>query len=260
MVEKNYQFLSETLSQLGFGDTLNDALKTKMKLGMPEFDLKAKDTYGKDEIVYALKFGKKEDGDFYFLNAYNAKLTKENGETVTQNFPLYKQRGYSAEEAYNLLSGRAVYKTFTKEGTKIGRWSRLDFDSQNEKGNFMIRSYYDNNSNFNLIKELSSLPLITATQEDKEALIKNLQKGNREPVLIKSQNGRERMYIEATPQHQRMTLYNSEMKKLSLSNNRMQVVQDEKLDGKLSETTKKVMEKVNNQSMQEDQQTKKKIG
>jgi hypothetical protein len=260
MVEKNYQFLSETLSQLGFGDALNDALRTKMKLGMPEFDLKAKDTYDKNQVVYALKFAKKEDGDFYFLNAYNANLTKENGETVTQSFPLYKQRGYSAEEAYNLLSGRAVYKTFTKEGERIGRWSRLDFTNQNEKGNFPIRSYYDNNSNFNLIKELSKLPVITATQEDKEALIRGLQKGNLEPVIIKQQGQRERMYIEATPQQQKITLYNGNMEKVNLSNNRMQVVQDEKIDGKLPEMTKKVMEKANAPSMQDDQQPKKKVG
>jgi hypothetical protein len=127
MVEKNYQFLSETLSQLGFGDTLNDALKTKMKLGMPEFDLKAKDTYNKDQMLYTLKFARKEDGDFYFLNTYNAKLTKENGETLSQNFPLYKQRGYSTEEAYNMLSGRAVYKTFSKEGERIGQADGQDW-------------------------------------------------------------------------------------------------------------------------------------
>jgi hypothetical protein len=246
MVEKNYQFLSETLSQLGFGDALNDALKTKMKLGMPEFELKAKDTYNKDQMLYTLKFGKKEDGDFYFLNAYNAKLTKEKGETITQNFPLYKQRGYSAEEAYNMLSGRAVYKTFSKDGERIGRWSRLDFTTQNEKGNFSIKSYYDNNSNFNLVKELGKLPLLLATpQEDKESLIRGLQKGNLEPVIVKQQGQRERMYIEATPQLQKVTMYNSDMEKVNLSNNKMQIVQEEKIDGKLPETTKKIMEKVN---------------
>ena len=256
MVEKNYQFLSETLSQLGFGDTLNDALRTKMKLGMPEFELKAKDTYDKDQMLYSLKFAKKEDGDFYFLNAFNAKLTKENGETVSQNFPLYKQRGYSAEESYNLLSGRAVYKTFTKEGERVGRWSRLDFTSQNEKGNFTLKSYYDNTSNFNLVKELSKLPLMATAQEEKEALIRGLQKGNREPVIVKQQGQRERMYVEATPQQQKVTLYNNSLEKVNLSNNKMQVVQDEKQEGKLPEMTKKLMEKANEPAPEKGQQKK----
>src|SRR5450631_2618090 len=172
MVEKNYQFLSEALSQLGFADTLNDALGTKMKLGMPEFELKAKDSYGKDEVIYALKFGKKEDGEFYFLNAYHAKLTKENGEVLAQNFPLFQQRGFTADETYNMLSGRSVYNSFRKDGQEISRWSRLDFNSQNDKGNFPIKSYYDNKSNFNLVKELSKLPLMANTQEDKETLIR----------------------------------------------------------------------------------------
>jgi len=242
MVEKNYQFLSEALSQLGFGDNLNDALRTKMTLGMPE---------------YALKFGKKEDGDFYFLNAYHAKLTKENGEVLSQNFPLFQQRGYSAEETYNLLSGRAVYNSFRKEGETISRWSRLDFSTQNDKGNFPIKSYYDNKSNFNLVKELSKLPLISNTQEEKEALIRGLQKGNLEPVVVKQQGNRERMFIEATPQHQKVTVYNASMEKVNLVNNKMQVVQDEKLDGKLPEMTKKVMEKVNNPSLQEEHPKKK---
>lgn len=50
------------------------------------------------------------------------------------------------------------------------------------------------------------------------------------------------------------------MKKLSLNNSRMQVVQDEKLEGKLSETTKKLGAKTNDSSMQEERQQKKKIG
>lgn len=257
MVEKNYQFLSEALSQLGFGDNLNDALRTKMKLGMPEFDLKASDEYGKDKVIYALKFGKKEDGEFYFLNAYHAKLTKENGEVLEQNFPLFQQRGFTADETYNMLSGRAVYNSFRKDGEVISRWSRLDFNSQNDKGNFPIKSYYDNKSNFNLVKELSKLPLMANTQEDKETLIRNLQKGNLEPVVVKQQGNRERMFIEATPQHQRITAYNDKMEKVNLVHNRMQVVQDEKLDGKLPETTKKLMEKANTPS--HDEQPKKKV-
>jgi hypothetical protein len=98
------------------------------------------------------------------------------------------------------------------------------------------------------------LPLLATPQEEKEALIRSLQKGNLEPVMVKQQGQRERMYIEATPQMQKVTMYNSNMEKVNLAGTKMQVVQDEKLDGKLPEMTKKVMEKVNGPGQEKNQQ------
>ena len=134
----------------------------------------------------------------------------------------------------------------------------MDFTTQNDKGNFPIKSYYDSKNNFNLVKELSKLPLMANAQEDKEELIRNLQRGNLEPVTVRQQGNRDRVYIEATPQHQRITAYNDKMERVNLGPNKMQVVQEEKQEGKVTEVTKQLMDKANSTSMQ-DEKPKKKV-
>ena len=254
---KNYQYLSESLTKLGFGEVFNDGLKTKMELGMPEFYLKATAKFGKDEMLYIPKFEKKE-GEYYFLNNYKATLMKEGKVTDMQDFLLYKQRGFSAKEAYNLLDGRSVYKVYMKDTEKVGRWSRLDLNSMDDKGNHIIRSTYDNASDFRLVRELSKLPIIHASQDEKELLIRSLQTGDRVSIIVNQAGQKEKMFVEATPHLGQLTLYNGQMEKVNLSKNQMTVVADEKVHNNLTDTTKKLIEKSQNVGQQENQQMKRK--
>jgi hypothetical protein len=279
MNQKNYQYLTESLAKLGFGEALNAALKTKMELGFEDFELKAKTQYGTDQIQYALKFekGKNEtEGEkFYFLNQVKATLSKQNEQPLEQEFKLYRQKGYDTKEMYNLLEKRPVYKVFRKEGENVGRWVKLDFTTRDENGNALARPYYDNVTNFNLVREVGKLNLTFANQQEKEDLLRDLRSGDQVSVTIR-QNGRnEKSFIGVAPQIGGLILYNSEMKEIRRTNSHnIELVTDDKgikadkgaqkltsqeSDETLPNTTKSLMEKVNNTEIKEGQQAKRKV-
>lgn len=272
---KNYQYLNESLGKLGFGEVLNGALKTKMELGFEEFELKARTKFGEDSMQYTLKFekGKSEtEGErYFFLNRINATLSKGNELPIDQEFVLFKQKGFDTKEMYNLLDSRPVYKVFRKDGENVGRWIKLDFNIKDEKGNALAKPYYDNVTNFNLIREVGKLNLNFANAQEKDDLIRDLKSGDQVSVTMR-QNGRnEKVYIGVAPQMGGLIIYNSEMKEIKRTNtNNIQMVADEvdpklkttkgeQLAGKLTDSTKNLMENVNNKDNKQGQQSSRKV-
>lgn len=263
---RNYQYLADTLEKLGFGEVLNNALQTKMKLGFPEFELKAKTNFEGADMNYTLQFGQgkseAEGEKFYFLNKVQATLTKQNEQPLTQEFSVYKQNGYDTKEMFNLLEKRPVYKMFRKEGENIGRWVKLDFANKDERGNALTKPYYDNVTSFNLAREVGKLNLTFANQQEKEDLFRDLKKGDRVSVTMR-QNGRnEKAYIAVAPQIGGLVLYNSEMKEIKRTNtHNIEMVADEKAmksspamqNGQetLPEATKQLVEKGANPEVKE---------
>lgn len=257
MNEDNYQFLVRALGKLGFEDSLNDALRTKMKLNFPSFELKAKVGHGNENMIHELKFDQKKTGGLYFLNSQNVTLVKENQEEVKQRFPFFNQKGFSNEETYNLMKGRSVRNKVNIEGKEITRWTRIDFAAEKNKNeNFVFRNAREEDSNFSLAKELGKLPIQNLSQEDKESLLKGLQMGNRETVIIRHDGQRERVFLEASPGTNSINVFNSQNERISFSNSKIQVIQEEK--GKeLPDLTKKMIEKVNDPNL--GKEPKKKI-
>ncbi len=245
MNEDNYQFLVRALGKLGFEDSLNDALRTKMQLNFPSFDLKAKVNHGNEYVIHELKFEQKKTGGLYFLNSQNVTLVKEDKEEVKQRFPFFNQKGFSNEETYNLMKGRSVRNKVNIEGKEVIRWTRIDFAAEkNKNDNFIFRNAKEEDSNFSLVKELSKLPIQSLSQEDKESLLKSLQMGNRESVFIRREGQRERVYLEASPNTNSINAYNSQNERMSFSNSKIQVMQEE-AKRELPDLTKKIMEKAN---------------
>ena len=95
------------------------------------------------------------------------------------------------------------------------------------------------------------------SQEEKEGLIRSLRNGELATVTVRQNGNRERMYIEATPHLGSLVLYNANMEKVSLNNNRIQVLKEEKAEQKLPDTTKRMMEAQENG---QQQQQKRKVG
>ncbi|MGB8190462.1 MAG: hypothetical protein WCF67_01025 [Chitinophagaceae bacterium] len=264
---KNYHYLTESLEKLGFGEALNNALKTKMELGFDEIELKAKTKFAADEMAYSLKFSKgKTDvqGErFYFLNKIKATLTKQNEQPMEQEFALYKQRGYNAKEMFNLMDKRPVYKIFRREGENVGRWVKLDFSNKDENGNALARPYYDNVTNFNLSREVGKLNLTFVDQKEKEQLLRDLQNGDRVSVTIRQNGMNEKAYLAVAPQIGGLVLYNTEMKEIKRTNtNNIELVPDEKepkvntvIDkgnaAELPDATRKLVDKANHPDQKE---------
>lgn len=264
MNQQNYQFLTDTLERHGLGNRdVNIALKTKMELGQDEFDLKGlRLKFGADKMEYTPMFGKGEARDggeaFYYLNRIKATLTKENGEEIKSEFSLYKQRGFNTREMFNLLNGRPVYR---KPRGEEGRWSKPDFKSTDDDGNVRLRNYYDTTTNFSLTREIGKLPVIWANQQEKEDTLLDLQSGERVTAWIKQDGKREQVVIGVSPQLGGLTIYNSQMEVIKHTNtNAIEMVPDmnvgqdktnnltgdQKQKEQLPDSTKQIMNKINN--------------
>lgn len=269
MNQQNYEFLTDTLERHGMGHpAVYQALKTKMELAEAEFkrtgiksDFELKGiqlTFGNDKLICKPKFGQ-GDGEevFYYMNKINATLIKENGETHTAEFGLYKQRGFNVNEMRNLLEGRPVYRRPKGED---GRWAKIDFAVTDDNGNLRVRNYYDNTTNLSLAKELGKLPIKWANPQEKEDDMRSLQNGERISAVVKKDGRAEQVFIGVSPQLGGVTMYNTKMEVIMHTNsNTIEMVPEidlgagQKQSGNLPETTKQLMEKINNPEVNQEQ-------
>jgi hypothetical protein len=248
MNEDNYQFLTRALGKLGFEDSLNDALRTKMQLNMSTIDLKAKVTHGQDSMTHELHFERKKENGFYFLNSQQVTLSRPGKEDVTQSFPFYNQKGFSNDEAHNLMSGRSVHNTITVEGQSIPRWTYIDFNSEkNKKGNYVFRNPKDEDLKYDLLAAVSKLPIQNMSPAEKEGLLKSLRNGDLVESTLKVDGRWEKTYLEANPQMRMINVYNSDMQKITLSNNKIQVLAEENNVKPLPDATTRILNKEQSQ-------------
>jgi hypothetical protein len=195
-------------------------------------------------MIHELQFEKKKDSGYYFLQSQNVTLTNENKEELKQRFPFFNQTGFNNDETYNLMKGRAVRNHIRKEGQEITRWTYLDLKApRNDKGNIVFRNPREADLNFSLAKAVNNLPLQSLSQEEKENLLKGLQQGNIMDATIRLNGRPEKVHLQADPVYNRVLVFNSQMEKISLSNSKIQVLEEEKKE--LPDATKKLMEKIN---------------
>jgi hypothetical protein len=254
MNEQNVRFLEETLFYLGFGEKLPDQLEAAMKEGKPEFRLQYNmehpvpgkgqgDSVLKDSVQYDLNFKKGKDSDMYFFNSYKAKLNSYQNENREQLFYINKNKGVTTKEAYNLLSGRAVYKNLTnKEGKRYNAWLQLDFSNKEDNGNYMTSVYHENYG-FKLEEALAKLPL--KGQKDAEQLVKSLNKGNLTSVTF-SEDGKDiKRYLTANPKYKNIDVFDENGKPVIHKKKEQQEMKDEKgIERKKSERTSTVAKTV----------------
>ncbi len=215
MIEKNFEYLKDQLLYTGFGDTLNKELSEKMTENNKEFKLTYQSMYGQDLAVSTLNFRRSENSEMFFFNRFDVELKRENQPNIKQSFYMDKGNHFSLKEAYNLMSGRAVYKDLTnKDNEKYQAWVTLDFNETDKSGNFKLKQYHQNYG-YNLndvlskhaIKELSN-------PDDLKKLMASLEKGNRQAATITKDGAEQRVFIEANPQFKSLTMFDSNMTRL----------------------------------------------
>lgn len=224
MNQKNLDFLKDSLKYLGFGDKLNGDLETSIKQQPAQFQLSTVSEFKKDKIeenvAYTLDFKKSEQNDMYFLNRYRATLQNpDKAKEVSQTFYINKNSGITAKEAYNLLAGRAVNKDLTnKEGQAFNAWVQLDFLEKDKNDNFKVKQFHQGYG-FDLDKVLAKYPIkeLGAT-EQKEQMVRSLEKGNMTSVTFVKDSKEEKMYITANPQYKSLNVYDLDLKKIFQGN------------------------------------------
>lgn len=214
----NQQEIKEVLLKSGFGN-LSNKLEQYMKQGQPEFTIPVSYYQNeKERVDFNLFFAKDQNGK-YQLETFKAQLRSESKpeETMQQTFRIEPGSAFTANEAYNLLSGRAIQKEHTTiEGQRQNTWMQLDFNDKDATGNFRIKEFHAGHG-YDLRQMLSQLPLKEASMDAKEKLMNNLINGSRQQVTFLKEGKDQTFYIEANPQHRTINIYDEHSKKISMA-------------------------------------------
>lgn len=216
MNQKNFEYLRDQIKFTGFGEGLEDKLKTAIEKGTQEFKLHHYTQYGNDTVNSELNFSKSKQSDLYFFNSYQVSLQKEGAsEKMEQSFYINKGNSITLKEAYNLMSGRAVNKDLTnKEGQVFNAWIQMDFKQSSENGNFKLKHYHQNYG-YDLEASLAKHPIRELTHEEfKNNLIESLKKGNLQSVTFQKDGMDQKHYIEASPQFKTINIYDGNMQRV----------------------------------------------
>ncbi len=213
MNNDNFQYLSDNLKYMGFGENLKTGLEKNLNEGKADFQLHYKAEINKKPFEVTMNFRKSETTDMYFFNNYHASLEKGKDEKAEQTFYLNKGKGVTGKEAFNLLDGRSVHKDLvTKEGQPYKAWMKLDFENKDKNNNFEVKQFHEKYG-FDLKAAVEKFPITDLKEPDKEkALMQSLQKGNVQSVTIEKDGSSHKMFIEADPQFKKVNLYDSNMK------------------------------------------------
>jgi hypothetical protein len=219
MNSENFQYLSDNIKYMGFGENLKADLEKNLSEGKSDFQLNYKTEINKKPFEANLNFRKSDNSDLYFFNSYRASLQKTSGEKVDQSFYLNRGKGVTAKEAYNLLEGRSVYKDLNnRDGEPYKAWIQLDFDNKDKHNNHEVKQFHENYG-YDVKAAVSKYAVAELNDPEKEkTLMQSLQKGNVQSVTLEKDGKDHKIFIEANPQYKTVNLYDGQMKRVMKEN------------------------------------------
>ena len=173
----------------------------KISARKDSFQLLHEQQKGDDMMHYVLNFYRDDKHD-YLLWSYYALLGKANGAADRgQLFVLHNGLDFSANEAFNLLDGRAVCKQIDLDDRQLSPWFRLLFNHLSEEGYYRVEKIQDSVF-FELEKELASFPMKElCVPAQKEMLIKSLREGDEPAVHFEYKGNELKLSIHIRPEH-----------------------------------------------------------
>jgi hypothetical protein len=255
---KNYDYLKKQVKFLGFGESLDNVLKEKVKAGEETFTIPYQTKFGQDEVSSTLHFSKSKESDMYFFNGFDLSLKQPGKEDVlTQSYYIGKENNYTLKERYNMLDSRAVFKELNKleetgdgEGKKLvaseqtyKSWKDLDFKQTDKYGNFLSKTMF-----WDHIKVLEKYPIKELqTPYDKSRLVASLEKGNLTRMTLIKDGEEIKGTMAANPRQDRFDFYDS-------NNQRLEVKQTEK-QGQKQEQAAQLAQSASNTVTRENNRT-----
>src|SRR3546814_201360 len=232
MNEKNLDYLQKQLFTLGFKDKLNSVLEQAISKELPEFTIglnnrRKGETGGFDHLRYELNFSRSKKSDLYFLNDYEVGLRKEGDPWPrVQLFDLEQHHRVTALEAYNLLSGRSIYKEIfrekkedkqnleTERPDKTSIWMKLNMDVTEAYGYHPVQRFYPEYG-YMLEESLSKYPFISLEDaEKKEGVLKDLKKGKLAEMRLDVNGELVPVFVAANPEMKTIDIYDKQMTEL----------------------------------------------
>jgi len=215
--------LEENLRYLGFGEasSFHEQLEQEIEKGNKEFQLSTETHFDELSVVEAtLYFRQAENDRKYFFVRFDASLVYHDFPeyNVKQTFYINNGSGVTYKEAYNLLQGRAVYKTLTNlDEEKYTAWIQLEIHEKLPTGNYRVRQFRASYG-YDLEKVLHTYPIRELEDEALRAnLIYSLQKGNLHPVTFAKKEKTEKVYIAASPQFKTIVICTETVRRAQMS-------------------------------------------
>jgi len=267
MNQRNYEYLTGDLDKMGLEDHLNTVLKKKIESNLfDEFPISAKVGIGKEKMEITPYFVRSDDPkyqDYFNINHVKVTLTPENGEAVQIRFPHYKELKFNKEQMYRMAKEMVpVYKKDRYE--KIGQWAKVDQKSADDDGFMRVRTYPDNETNFNLERHLDNLKVNWARGEKDDAIMQ-LQNGIPVAATIKQNGEIQNAIIKVAPQINALIMVgnnNEILQRTNTSNFTIEVAEEVKNENKneksLPASTKNLMNTKN--QPKNDKGPNKKVG
>lgn len=214
------QYSKDQLKYLGFGEgeKLHKDLETGINSPEKNFEIQtfSDKALPGNNVEFTIKYGKSEQGGI-FLNSYDATLTNDKAENISQNFKVSKDNSFTAKEAVNLLEGRSVKIEFNNPKTdqKEQAFVKLNLaEEKNQYGNYNFQTFHQNYG-VDVPQIVEKTNLIFDKPEYKDSTIKSLEKGN----IVKVKFEMEDKIVEGkavlNPQYKTLNLYDSEMNRIN---------------------------------------------
>jgi len=199
--ENNYEFLVNDLKYLGFDSSLNAELKEMLGTEADSFELQYRASVQQEPVEAVLHFHRLSPEGYFFFSRYVLSVSGRK-----HCFYVFKGRGITVKEGFNLLNGRAVFKLRTaKNGQTYNEWIDLDLAIREDNG-FKPRLYPESYG-FDLSALIDSLMIDTPTANwDRAMLIRSLEKGNLQTAFIKQDGTHRKVYIQANPRERTITV------------------------------------------------------
>ncbi len=213
----NVQRLNHALVSNGFKN-VNADLAKQISENKPQFTITHSElTASHKRVDYELSF-KKDDQGRYQFTGYDAALKTDGkpAETKRQHFTIdERSNNIKAGEAAHLLEGRSVQKMyFNAEGHLRNGWTKLDFNDRDASGNHKLK-HTPESSGYDLSAVLRSFPLKDPSTGEK--LSQQLKNGERVSVTLEKNGQSVDVFLDANPQTRSVNIYNSQHKKVALS-------------------------------------------
>jgi hypothetical protein len=202
MNQVNYDFLRNDLKFLGFGEGLQPELKEALETEHQSFELLYQHKIEDDAVEATLYFTRPDPDGYFFFSKYEMRLDKKK-----HSFFIFKGKGITVKEAYNLLNGRAVYKLRTaKNGQKYNEWVQLDLQVKDEEGFRII--IYPESHGFDLSTVVDSFQIETPSANwDQSMFIRSLEKGNLQAAFIRENGAYRKVYVQADPGNRTLLIH-----------------------------------------------------
>jgi hypothetical protein len=148
---------------------------------------------------------------------------------VSQTMWVDRGKGFSAQQAVNLIEGRSVYRDdlMSQAGTAYKAWVKLDMDGERDKyQNYPMNTYSDPSYGFNLRALLGSYQINGMENKTiSDGIMEALQNGDRALVSIEKDGKLVPVYLEATPRFLQLNLFDKDGRSVKREDYQKQVVQ-----------------------------------